>query len=424
MAPGDLDPSFGTNGIVTTDFDTDFGFTTRIFRILVEPNGRIVAAGIASSNLPGGAPTVATGALARYSRNGRLDPTFGRRVLRSSRRGTLLFNFVADVDPLAGGSRIFGLARQNDGKLIVVGESLAPGGAQVFSAARLNMPDGSHDGNFGEGGFSQIDFASSLSFARDVVIRDDGGCVVAGSALKQDTDQDFALAAFDQLGSLDFSFGELGKVITNLGSSNEIAFSIVVQPDNKIVVGGQFGNRIPAESKFALARYDATTGILDPTFGDNGMVKTDFGLGDTLLGLAVQPNDGKIIAVGTHSIPPFGPVNSRAALARYNTDGSLDPEFGNGGKVLECLGPVNNCGRADCAALQPDGKIVVGGGGLARFNTDGTLDQTFGAGGKATLPDGVGVSSAAIQGDGKILVGGGRNSPDGHSDFALLRYLA
>jgi hypothetical protein len=77
MAPGDLDQGFGTsgNGIVITDFKTDFQFSTRIFRILVEPNRRIVAAGVASG-LGGSA-----GALARYDSKGVLDPTFGFPVV-------------------------------------------------------------------------------------------------------------------------------------------------------------------------------------------------------------------------------------------------------------------------------------------------------------------------------------------------------
>jgi uncharacterized delta-60 repeat protein len=422
MAAGDLDPDFGTNGIVTTDFDTDFRFNTDIFRILVEPDGSIVAAGTASSQLG-----FSNGALARYRPNGDLDPTFGRPVVPSARPGTLLFNFVGGLDSLPDNSDVFGLARQNDGKLIVVGGSYIAGGEAgvgFFSVARLNMPDGSRDLDFGEVGSPLIDLGSTQSSARDVVIRDDDvGCVVAGSVQIQGTGSNFALAGFTQApGGVDLAFGELGKVVTDLGSSGDAATAIVAQPDQKIVVGGHFGNRMP-DGNFALARYDAD-GVLDPAFGVNGIVITDFGLEDTVRGLAVQPGDGKIVAVGT-DFNPSGRNQFRAALARYNPDGSLDATFGNGGQVLECLGPANDCGGANCVALQEDGKIVVGGASvLARFNADAILDPTFGAAGKVTLPAEVGVQSVAIQGDGKILAGGSMTSPSGHRDFALLRYLA
>jgi uncharacterized delta-60 repeat protein len=453
MAAGDLDLGFGTNGIVTTDFNTDFQFSTRISRILVERNRGIVAAGTASGRF------VNCGALARYDSKGNLDPTFGFRVVPSHLPGTLLFNFGGAPDSLVtDGSRLFGLAPQADGKLIVVGDSSIPPGAPgeepplahiQFSVARLN-PDGHRDTVFGEGNsFPQIDFVSPESFARDVVVRGDR-CVVAGSAFKQDTGFSFALAAFDLAsGNLDFDFGKLGKVITDLGSSGDQAFSMVEQRDpdagafNKIVVGGHVGNR-PGDGQFALVRYDASTGVLDTTFGKNknGTVITDFGdpgTENTLGDLAVQ-EDRKIIAVGGNAIPPGR--NSRTAMARYHPDGDLDLDFGNKGRVLECLDanpnpnlPCNSGGGP--VALQPqDDKIVVAvANGLARFNTNGTLDQTFGTGGMVALPAGIdGISSIAFQverdehGDKvvKILAGGSASGspPSGHSDFALVRYVA
>src|SRR5439155_1103104 len=127
---------------------------------------------------------------------------------------------------------------------------------------------------------------------------------------------------------------------------------------------------------------DAGPGDLDPSFGAGGQVLTDFGGGDGARALALQA-DGRIVVAGRSC-----PSTCDFALARYNPDGSLDPSFGSGGGVLtEFAGG----GDASALAVQSDGKIVVaalsGGGGrqdfaLARYNPDGSLDPSFGSGGR------------------------------------------
>lgn len=126
-------------------------------------------------------------------------------------------------------------------------------------------------------------------------------------------------------------------------------------------------------------------GDLDPTFGAGGKVITDLGGDGGISAIAIQP-DGKIVAAGSASFR-FSPSNF--ALARYNTDGSLDPVFGVGGTVITNLS--GNAGAA-AVAIEPDGKIVAAGYAtsedtfydfaLVRYDRDGTLDSTFGADGK------------------------------------------
>ncbi|MER7705579.1 hypothetical protein ABTX81_22145 [Kitasatospora sp. NPDC097605] len=180
----------------------------------------------------------------------------------------------------------------------------------------------------------------------------------------------------------------------------------------------------------------ATPGALDTTFGVGGKVTTDFGgtpsLPDVGNALAIQPSDGKIVTAGRLGLSiPVTPSNSQFALARYNTDGSLDTSFGAtspvpGTVAFSVLGsPTTNIARA--VAIQPsDGKIVVAGftglneqtasAAFARLNTDGTLDTSFGTGGKVVLNIsgglGDGIRGLVVQPDGKI-VGAGAAGPNG-----------
>ncbi|MFL5798198.1 MAG: delta-60 repeat domain-containing protein [Actinomycetota bacterium] len=174
---------------------------------------------------------------------------------------------------------------------------------------------------------------------------------------------------------------------------------------------------------FALARY-TTAGTLDPSFGDGGRVQTVFDLGsdDVVSALAIQA-DGKIVAVGVS--------NNRFALARYDTDGALDTTFNGDGKVITQF----TSGSADLAfavAVQADGKIVAAGVSndkfaLARYKTNGALDTAFNGDGKVITHFTAGsadqAQSVAIQADGKIVAAGESfPSSSATADFALARY--
>ena len=236
----------------------------------------------------------------------------------------------------------------------------------------------------------------------------------------------FALpaAAATGPGDLDTTFGTGGKVTTDFGGS-PVGFSVAIQSDGKIVVAGY--SNVGGTFGFALARYN-TNGSLDATFGTGGKVTTNYGGDDRGYSLAIQ-SDGKIVVAGYSNAG--GTFDF--ALARYNTNGSLDTSFSAGGKVTTDFGGSDDLGRS--VALQGDGKIVVAGDSnvgstfdfaLARYNTNGSLDTSFGAGGKVTTDfggSGDGGRSVALQGDGKIVVAGNA-AVGGTADFALARYLA
>jgi uncharacterized delta-60 repeat protein len=179
---------------------------------------------------------------------------------------------------------------------------------------------------------------------------------------------DFALARYNSNGMLDTSFSIDGKVTTNFGSPNDAAFSVAVQPDGKIVAAG--GTVLSRGGDFALARYDSN-GTLDTSFGTGGRVTTDIsGPSDSVNSIAIQL-DGKIVAAGRTFIN--GAFHS--ALTRYNSNGALDTSFGRSGKITAIFGGSGE--GVSSIAVQPDEKIVVAGGvavngsgdfALARFN--------------------------------------------------------
>ena len=211
----------------------------------------------------------------------------------------------------------------------------------------------------------------------------------------------FSLTAQAAPGDLDPSFGNGGKVITDINGLSNVARSIAIQSDGKIILGGLARTSASTPVKFALARYNLD-GSLDTTFGTGGIVLTGFinSSGDQIFKIVIQP-DGKIITIGGTSDVN---INFRFAIARYNSNGSLDTSFGNGGQVVT----VNNFIGID-GALQADGKLVVLGSSiLVRYNVNGSIDTTFGNGGTVSITgfEFSGTHGLKIQSDGKIIVAG------------------
>jgi uncharacterized delta-60 repeat protein len=236
-------------------------------------------------------------------------------------------------------------------------------------------------------------------------------------------------------GCLDASFGAgTGKVIVNtdgnIPSSYDLdqARGLAIQADGKIVAAGI---TIPVTGgyKFVVVRVNPD-GSLDATFGGTGIVTTSFSTGsDRAYAVALQA-DGKIVVAG-YATSGSGNV---FAVARYNQpDGSLDATFGSGGKTTVSFPthPPTSDTEARSVAIQADGKIVVGGfvnitGAIARLNSNGSLDASFASGGKLTSSINASpLGGLVIQADGKIVLGG--YASGGHSsgyDFALARYNA
>lgn len=394
---GDLDPSFGIGGKVTTNF---LGISVDSANAMVIQNdGKIILAGSYHTN--------SDFALARYNTDGSLDSSFGNAGLVITDMGQ---NEIATA-----------LVLQNDGKLVVVGWTSFLGSNGDFALARYNT-DGSLDATFGNGGIVITDLGNEER-GTAVAIQTDGKIVVVGNSSHGDVIE-FALARYNTNGSLDGSFGSGGKITTVVSGPEDSALAVLIQNDGKILAIGNAGSG--GDSNFALVRYN-TNGSIDTSFGTSGIVLTDFG-GHNDYGVdAFFQSDGKIVVAGSAQTP-----NPCLGVARYNPDGSLDNSFSNDGKatITDSTWLFGTGAR-----FQSDGKIVMSGYSIdmgtdvrdfavARFNTDGTPDGSFGNGGLIKT-DFAGFDdygrAVAIQSDDKILVAGDTCQFD--CDFALARYL-
>lgn len=332
----------------------------------------------------------------------RLTPAAGALDTSFGTGGIALTHFGPSSDDQAQA-----VAIQSDGKIIVVGSGGAAG--IDFAAARYNA-DGTLDTSFGQGGMVTTDFAGGADYAQAVVIQSDGKIVVAGYAdMGGVTGTDFALVRYNADGSLDTSFGQGGKVTTDFAADGDYGQALLIQSNGKIIVAGTSSSGATSDD-FALARYN-TDGSLDTSFGQGGKVTTNFGpLSIEDAYAAALQADGKIVLAGmvhTNTSDDF-------ALARYNSDGSLDTGFGSAGLVTTDFGSTNDTAHA--IVIQSDGKIIAGGYSingsqnfaLARYNADGTLDASF-DGGKITTDFNGGADTLeglVLQTDGKVIAAG------------------
>ena len=218
-------------------------------------------------------------------------------------------------------------------------------------------------------------------------------------------------------GDLDTTFSGDGKVTTDINGGREDGVNeIALQTDGKIVVVG-WRNNSATGNDFAVARYHPN-GSLDTTFSGDGKLLTNFGADDVAEDVAIQ-SDGKIVVGGMRCLDgTFPDLQCDVAVARYETNGTLDSTFSGDGKVRIDFGGNSN-GFWGGLKIQPDGKIVMSGwmwNGVHsdfvvyRYNTNGTLDTTFSEDGRARINFGSGpvdwANDLALQTNGKIVVGG------------------
>jgi uncharacterized delta-60 repeat protein len=303
---------------------------------------------------------------------------------------------------------------------IVVGGYATVGGKSTFAVARYNS-NGSLDTTFATNGFnvttpgtSTFDRISSIALQSD-------GKIIAGGVSKIAGSNTFTMARYNINGSLDTTFGTNGyNFTTPSGASASVIIDLAIQSDGKIVAGGTA--TVGGNHGFALARYNID-GSIDTTFGTNGFNLITPTTYDEIYTITIQP-DGKTVAGG------YAYVGGTYvwALARYNTNGSIDTTFGTNGFSLITPG-IDDYIYA--LAVQSDGKIVAGGfvtiGSnypvvIARYNTNGSLDTSFGTNGSNIITSFSGnnsIEELMIQSDGGIIAGGSVNNA-----FALARYNA
>ena len=290
----------------------------------------------------------------------------------------LTFDAGAIANANSGSSQVSAVVIQPDGKILIGGYFTSVNGTARDLITRLNS-DGSVDLSFN----ATIQSSPNFGAVGAIALQPDGKILVGGHFLVGIEVKN--VVRLNANGSLDGSFSpdELGGSFVSV---------IVLQPDGKVIIGGQIGNYGGVSGR-GIVRLNSN-GSLDTPLGLNS------GLQNTVYSIALQA-DGKIIAGGDFFVIGSTPLQSK--IARLNANGTLDSSFNIGS------GADNN---VQAVAVQPDGKILVGGsfanfnstpqGQIVRLGVDGSFDTSFTAG----ITGSSGVWTMTLQPDGKILLGG------------------
>lgn len=454
-ADGSLDTTFDTDGKVTTTFGTG----TNSYGVFVSANsdGKITVAGtVFTSN-----NTLINFGLVQYNANGSLDTGFdgdgkalsliddGFYAIKSISKdasGKYLVNFNdgnpfnysvirkynADIslDASFGINGQFntlnsgyGMAEYitatSDSKIIMLRSF-------TFGLIKYNT-NGTLDTTFDTDGIVITEFEYSTDELKKIIVLPNDKIIAIGtSRYRQPNNAYFSnivLSKYNSDGSLDTSFGNLGKVYSVFGENVYTIMNAFVQTDGKILVNAYYYVFPSYDPIYELIRYNSD-GSLDTTFGTNGKIATSSGVFSL-----INPVDGKLLFVSGNYLPSG---DYEHIIKKYNNNGSIDAVFGTNGSVTFNNG---NSPYDLKFALQQEGKILVSGTSYysgfntqfftRRLNVDGSLDTTFGTNGQITTPIQGYVLSNLVQSDGKIVVvgmSGGlsliRYNPNGTIDIA------
>jgi uncharacterized delta-60 repeat protein len=442
---GSLITSFGTNGLYIDD-----SYTTSQIKTMAVSNSKLYVSG---NYVQGGKKYLFIRA---YNLNDdSVDTSFGTN-------GTASYAVTQDVFPVK-------MALQSDGKIVVLAfHDDVTTGAYIIRYNTDGTLDNSYanqgtlslDGDYTEDFFldSSDNLIAHISYDIDstnpseklVKFSSNNGSVISSVStvdnaysiigaladgkilLLNSKNEDFNFARYLSSGSIDTNYGSEGKVVVDFNDQIEYAMDIVVQPDGKVVVAGVSSNGV--NDDFFVARYNHD-GSLDNSFANHGKVTTDFqGSNDIARAVALQ-SDGKIVVVGYTDVDTHKDI----AIARYNTNGTLDTSFDSDGKVWSNL--ENNDTLAVTLVIDSSGNIIVGGtintassGGydflIARYLPNGQLDNNFGSSSGYTKSNMGSDSDAVIKllkySNGFYAVGNhyldGANSIDG--DIIVSYYLS
>ena len=307
-ADGGLDYTFGSNGFVSISFDAD----DRANAVAVQTNGKILVAGKAANGSNYDLVIV------RYNTDGTLDNTFGIAGI-----ATLEIDFF--------NSEATSIALQTDGKIVVTGLSQDRFNDGFYAILAHFNANGFLDNTFGTNGVVDLP-AGNGYVGKSVALQSDGKTVVACAS--QSSVGNFVVVRCNANGNMDNTFDTDGKVSTNVGTESSFAKSLVLQSDNKIMVCGAAKEN--SQAVFAMLRY-TINGSLDNSFDADGIVLTNFSpIYATANAVAIQP-DGKIFLTGNTTIT----TNADIVLARYSSNGVLDPSFNYSGKLILPFGYGN-----------------------------------------------------------------------------------
>ena len=323
FSDGTVDTGFANHGVYSGPSHCWYN------ALVLQPDGKLVVGG---GIYPDTDPLHEQFITLRFNTNGTLDSSFGTN-------GLVLTTFGS-----SGHHEARAASLQADGKIVLAGMAFS----EDIGVARLK-PDGSLDSTFGTNGVQS--WALGLG-ANGVSILPDGRIALGATAYLN------AFMAMRLLpdGTLDTSFNHTGHATTVAGDSYNYSHAMLLQPDGKIVLGGsgQFG----ASADMVVVRYD-TTGALDHSFGDTGVIHIDINGHDDDISAMAFTADNKIQLAGITEVAGFD-----FALVRINGNGSVDSSFGDSGRIIT---NINGSDIARSVAIQPDGKIVVGGGSAGGY---------------------------------------------------------
>ena len=351
-----------SDGIITTEFGSLNAYACGV---ALQSDGKIVVVGYAAFGANYGDFVVA-----RYNPNGSLDSTFNGD---GNSDGIITTDFAGNADRASDVAMVM---IGSEERIVVAGCAFDGANLYDFALARYT-PNGTLDSTFnGDGnndGKITTDFTASSDRASSMVIQPDGKIVLAGEVMwnSYPYDTDFGLARYNSDGSPDASFNgdgnNDGEITTQVGNAGNAAGGLALQADGKIVAVGYA--YIGSDCNFAVVRYNPD-GSPDASFngdGNNdGEITTPFFAGaDCATDVAVA-DEGKIVVVGY----AHNGSNYDIALARYLSDGTLDPDFRDDatpdGKVTTDVAGRED--RGNCVALDAAKRIVVGGSAYVTFH--------------------------------------------------------
>ena len=387
-APGDLDPAFGAAGI--SRFGGPAG-NDQANDVAVDAQGRMVTVGTVDIG-----PTNAIG-ITRHRPDGTLDPTFNGTGMR--------------VLPATSSSAGYSVAIDSAGRILAGGfHNGAP------ALARL-LDDGTLDPTYGTNGFATM--PDSSTYPQAIALDASGRAVFTGSAA-----YGYRIGRVTANGSPDTTFGGTGAVTTSMGTGEDYAYDLAIDPSGRIVVAGQARNG--ATYEVAVARFLAD-GTLDPAFNGTGKYLTT---GANELGTGVAIDSAGRIVLASVAVSASGMIIRRLPAA-----GAPDGTFGTAGRLAFTAGLGDSSRKV---AIDGLGRILVAGTAsglngnyalaMARVLANGTLDPSYGTGGKQVVsePDRAFICYAmTLDAAGRLVAAGNlRRSAEQNTDFGLVRRLA
>jgi len=351
------------------------------------------------------------------------DADFG--VARFNSDGSLDTSFgnggLVLVDMGSTNDSAYAMAVQTNGKIVVVGQTDGGVSSYDFGIARLNS-DGSLDGGFGTDGKVVLDFAGSYDIAYGLVVHASGKITVAGTATDADFHFRFGMTQLNSNGSLDTNFGAGGQVMTAIGTYDTEAYTLVAAGGGKFVLAGYAYDFDLGTTNVALAKYNSD-GSLDGSFGTDGMVVADLGADDEALRALAVDGAGNLYATGNGA--------GDFLVAKFFSNGALDTSFGTGGKVFMNL--VGDYDVAHAISLVGNQIYVAGSAdpvgdlnmGVSRLNADGTPDSSFGNNGNVIVDLGSWDDEAmamVVENNGNLFLGGFTVNAHGDQDYVVVHY--